>query len=79
MLVLTRREGESIIIGSGIEVKILGVEGGSVKLGIEAPRATPVHRLEIFRAIKEENRAASRQADAVAAVLDKYREKAITK
>lgn len=58
MLVLTRKVGESIMIGDGIEVKIIGIDGDQVKLGIEAPRHIKVHRQEIFEAIQEENKAA---------------------
>lgn len=58
MLVLTRKVGESIMIGDGIEVKIIGIDGDQVKLGIEAPRHIKVHRHEIFKAIQEENKAA---------------------
>lgn len=58
MLVLTRKVGESIMIGDGIEVKVVGVDGDQVKLGIEAPRHIKVHRQEVFEAIQEENKAA---------------------
>ncbi|MEB6112862.1 carbon storage regulator CsrA [Kurthia gibsonii] len=58
MLVLSRKMGESIIIGDGIEVKIINVDGDQVKLGIEAPRHIKVHRQEIFEAIQAENKAA---------------------
>lgn len=58
MLVLTRKVGESIMIGDGIEVKIIGIDGDQVKLGIEAPRHIKVHRQEIFETIQEENKAA---------------------
>ncbi|MEN0587785.1 carbon storage regulator CsrA [Kurthia gibsonii] len=58
MLVLTRKVGESIMIGDGIEVKIIGIDGDQVKLGIEAPRHIKVHRQEVFEAIQSENKAA---------------------
>lgn len=58
MLVLTRKKGESIMIGDTIEVKIIAVEGDQVKLGIDAPRSVKVHRSEIYKAIQEENKAA---------------------
>lgn len=46
------------MIGDGIEVKIIGVDGDQVKLGIEAPRHIKVHRQEVFEAIQSENKAA---------------------
>lgn len=58
MLVLTRKTGESIMIGDEIELKIISVEGDQVKLGIDAPRSVKVYRSEIYKAIQEENKAA---------------------
>ncbi|GAB7389192.1 hypothetical protein BSNK01_30300 [Bacillaceae bacterium] len=60
MLVLTRKPNESIMIGDSIEIKVLAVEGDQVRLGIVAPKEVEVHRKEIFLAILEENRQASR-------------------
>jgi carbon storage regulator len=54
MLVLTRRQNEKIIIGDNIEVVILGIDCGQVKLGIEAPKDMPVHREEIYQRILQE-------------------------
>jgi carbon storage regulator len=55
MLILTRKVGEVIMIGDDIMVKVLGVRSGQVKIGVEAPRALPVHRQEIFERIQSEN------------------------
>ena len=55
MLVLTRRENESIMIGNDIEVKVLDLKDNQVKIGIVAPRAIAVHRQEVYQAIQEEN------------------------
>ncbi len=61
MLVLSRKSNESIIIANNIEIKILGIEDGKVKLGIEAPRDVEIYRKEIYVEIQEENKAASKQ------------------
>lgn len=55
MLVLTRKTGEAIHIGSGIEVVVLSVAKGRVKLGLSAPRDVPVHRAEVAHLITFEN------------------------
>jgi carbon storage regulator len=52
MLVLTRKKDESIIIGENIVVTVVEIRGDKVRLGIEAPRAVPVHRREVYDAIK---------------------------
>ncbi len=59
MLVLTRKENESIMIGDDIEVKLLAIKDSQVKIGISAPRDVAVHRREVFLAIREENAQAS--------------------
>lgn len=55
MLVLTRKLEESIIIGEEIKITVLEIKGCQVKIGIEAPPETIVHREEIFERIKDEN------------------------
>lgn len=55
MLVLTRKENESIMIGNEIEVKVLDLKDNQVKLGIVAPRSVTVHRREVYLAIQAEN------------------------
>ena len=57
MLVLTRRVGETIVIGKDgdITATILGVKGNQVKLGLNAPDDVPVHREEIYKRIRDEN------------------------
>ena len=48
MLVLTRREGEEIVIAGNIRVAVVSVEGGKVRLGVSAPASVPVHRKEVL-------------------------------
>ncbi|HOJ68531.1 MAG TPA: carbon storage regulator CsrA [Candidatus Hydrogenedentes bacterium] len=55
MLVLTRKENESIMIGNDIEVKILDLKDNQCKIGVIAPRSIPVHRMEVYLAIQAEN------------------------
>ncbi len=59
MLVLTRRKGESIILGDDVEVKILELHGSQVKVGVAAPQSLSVHRKEVYKKIKEEERRAA--------------------
>ena len=47
MLVLSRQLGQTVVIGDNIEVKVVGIGGGRVRLGIEAPRQVSVHRQEV--------------------------------
>ncbi len=54
MLVLSRRIGETVIIGDNIKFTVLGIQGNQVRLGIDAPREVEVHRQEIFEKIKAE-------------------------
>ncbi|WP_047153543.1 carbon storage regulator CsrA [Aneurinibacillus tyrosinisolvens] len=58
MLVLTRKKGESIVIGDNITVKIISTEGDQVKIAIDAPRHVEIHRQEVYEAIQAENRLA---------------------
>lgn len=59
MLVLSRKSNESIMIGTNIEIIVLGVEGDNVKLGIRAPKEVDIYRKEIYMVIQEENRSAA--------------------
>jgi carbon storage regulator len=54
MLILTRRVGETVLIGEDIVVTVLGVKGNQVRIGVKAPRDVAVHREEIFERIKRE-------------------------
>ena len=53
MLILTRKVGESVLIGNDISITILRVRGNQVKLGVEAPKEVSVHREEIYQRIKQ--------------------------
>ena len=55
MLILTRKIGESIIIGDNVKVTVLGVEGRQIRVGIDAPKEISVHREEIYNKIAAEN------------------------
>ena len=55
MLILTRRVGETLMIGDNISISVLGVKGNQVRIGIDAPKEIAVHREEIFKKIKSEH------------------------
>lgn len=59
MLVLTRKAGESIVIGSDIRVTVLEMQGRQIRIGIEAPSDVSVHRGEVYERIREENELAA--------------------
>ncbi len=56
MLILTRRVGESVVIGDNVTVTVLGVKGNQVRVGVNAPREVAVHREEIFERIQREKK-----------------------
>lgn len=55
MLVLTRKQDEGIMLGNNITIKVLGIEDGKVKIGIEAPAEIEIHRQEVYDQIRQEN------------------------
>ncbi len=59
MLVLTRKAGEGIVIGDDIRITIVELKGGGARIGIDAPRSTKVHRLEVYERIIQENKEAA--------------------
>jgi len=70
VLILTRRANQSIMIAHNIVITVLEVEAGQVRLGIEAPRDVPIHREEIYAAIRNENAAAASAGAGAADALD---------
>jgi carbon storage regulator len=71
VLVLSRSEGESVMIGSDIVVTVLEVRGDVVRIGIDAPRDVKVHREEVYRALEQANREAAGADSAAEAALSK--------
>ena len=63
MLQLTRKPGQTIVIGDDIRVQVIQIAGGAVRIGIEAPRSVSIYREEIWDAVREENAAAATAGD----------------
>jgi carbon storage regulator len=69
MLVLSRRAGESVVLGGDITITVLEVRGDVVRVGIDAPRSLKVHRAELLAQLEEENQKAASPSEDVVASL----------
>jgi carbon storage regulator len=69
VLVLTRRPGESVMIGDDVVITVLDVRGDVVRLGIKAPRSVQVHREEVYRELQKANQEAASPSDVAVAAL----------
>ncbi len=61
MLALSRKTGESIVIGNDVEITVLEIKGDQIKLGIDAPKSVPIYRKEIYMQIREANKEAVKE------------------
>lgn len=73
MLILTRKKDESIIINGNIEIQIIAIEEGKVKIGINAPKDVEIHRNEVFEKILESNKAAMNSKASISKLSEKIK------
>jgi carbon storage regulator len=70
MLILTRRTGERVMIGTEVKVTVLSIKGGQVRVGIDAPKDIAVHRKEIYERIQHERDSAPPATDATTPIKE---------
>ena len=75
MLVLSRKKGETIVIGDDIEIVVLETDGEQIKIGIKAPRDVQVYRQEVYLAIKQSNQDAAKSEINLADIMQIARKK----
>jgi len=73
MLILTRKKEESIIINGNIEIQIIAIEEGKVKIGINAPKDIEIYRSEVFEKIQSENKEAAHPAVSIKVLSEKMK------
>jgi carbon storage regulator len=73
MLVLTRKIGETIAIDDHIKITVVQIKGKQVRLGVEAPKETRVYREEIYKAIQDENKAATLSVPSVKTLQQEFK------
>ena len=79
MLVLSRRPGESVVVGDDVTITVLEVRGDVIRIGIDAPRSVAVHRAELLQQLESTNlEAASPSEDAVASLSQALRARSAT-
>ena len=75
MLVFTRKRDETIMIGDGVEIRVLRTSRDGVKLGVIAPHSVAVHRREIYDLIRTQNATAARRADEIQRLLSRLQKR----
>lgn len=74
MLVLSRKIGETIIIGDNIEISVVDIQGDHIRIGIDAPKSIKIFRKEVYEEIQAENRRASENFDKMKSGLQKLKD-----